>query len=128
VVLDLDPQSVKYGFDALRSALETLKSFKESLGYSKDSDELNAKLSAADKQIKFAEAQLAQALGYELCRAHFPPVPMLLNRVDEKRIVRVYRCPECGRDEPPPEYFAAEANKDSALAMAREKRRRQSGL
>lgn len=113
--MDIDPQSVKYGFDAVRSAIDSLKAIKDTFGGTKQA-EVGDQINAAERQVKLAEAQLAQALGYPLCRAHFPPVPMLMDRVEPNRVTVIHRCPECAREDPSPEYFASLDRVDEASA------------
>jgi hypothetical protein len=36
-----------------------------------------AALATAESSARMAEAEVAKALGYELCRCQFPPTPML---------------------------------------------------
>jgi hypothetical protein len=50
-----------------------------------------------------AEAELAKAFGYELCKCDFPPTPMLTvgyfnwnHGANKKEGDPVYECPKCG--------------------------------
>lgn len=116
--MEIDPQAVKSGFDAFKAVLDTFKSIKEM--YNADPAKHEAAtiaVTAAEKELKFAEARLAQALGYELCRAHFPPIPMLKNRIDPQSVETIYRCPECATESPSPEYFAKEARRLQTRAV-----------
>jgi hypothetical protein len=61
-------------------------------------------LDAAERQVALAEAQIAQLLGYQLCRCQFPPTPML--DVGELHVEglkgssgRVHECPKCGQND-----------------------------
>jgi hypothetical protein len=49
-------------------------------------------LAQAEQQLRFAETQAAQDLGYNLCQCTFPPQIALLQPNGSKR------CPKCGRD------------------------------
>jgi hypothetical protein len=123
---NLDPESVKSGFDALRAAIETLKGLRDFIKPgSPDAEKIDLKILAAEREIRMAEAQLALSLGYKLCRAHFPPVPMLKVRVDAKRVVEVYQCPVCNLEEPSPEYFAAQDRDDESVRRHNERMDRQ---
>lgn len=69
----MDPQAVKSGFDAAKAALDTLKSLREMFrGDPARHKEVGQQLDAAERELRLAEAQIAQALGYALCRAHTP--------------------------------------------------------
>jgi hypothetical protein len=58
-------------------------------------------LEEADKQLRLAEASIADALGYALCRCAFPPTPMLLvgyrtelrNPGTQTVIIDIHQCP-----------------------------------
>jgi hypothetical protein len=109
-MMDVDPQTVKYGFDALRAAVETIKLLRDATrGGSKapNASNLDEQIKAAERQVSFAEAQLAQSLNYRLCRAHFPPVPMLRHRFDVDRGTEISTCPACGLENPSAEEFAS---------------------
>jgi len=71
-----------------RGLLEALRKLVEA-GAPKD--EIVQKLKEAEQQVSSAEAHMAQRLGYEICRAHWPPVVML------EKEPRLWCCPECGR-------------------------------
>ena len=78
--MEINPQDAKAGFDAVKAAVDTFKSIREM--FRSDPAKYEAASVAVDnaeREVKFAEAQLAQALGYKLCRSHFPPKPMLLD-------------------------------------------------
>ena len=104
--LPVDPQAIKIGFDLVKGAIDTVKSLREVFkSEPAKHTEIGAKLELAQKQVQLAEAQLAQTLGYRLCRAHFPPLPMLKNRVDGDDVEEIYKCPKCGLEDPSPEHF-----------------------
>jgi hypothetical protein len=105
--------AVKSTFDALRSAMGLLKDAKELLP-SGDQRHLaiSQALATAESSSRIAEAEVAKALGYELCRAHFPPVIMLqigYHTANEDKFSengkRVFECPECGADTAGPYRF-----------------------
>ena len=118
--LPVDPQAIKIGFDLVKGAIDTVKSLREVFkSEPAKHTEIGAKLELAQKQVQLAEAQLAQTLGYRLCRAHFPPLPMLKNRVDGDYVEEIYKCPECGLEDPSPEHFL---RKQRQSAFTRERR------
>jgi hypothetical protein len=101
-----DPQAIKSRFDLIKSAIDTCRSLSSALKKEPAIEKrLRTTLDQAEKQLRFGEAQLAQALGYQLCKAHFPPVPMLKNRVDAATATEIHKCPECGFESPSPEHF-----------------------
>jgi hypothetical protein len=125
-MIEIDPQTVKYGFDALRAAVETVKLLRDTAkagGRPVSTSNLDEQIKAAERQVQLAEAQLAQSLNYRLCKVHFPPVPMLKNRVDAKRVIEIHKCPICGDEDPSPEFFADADCKDGLVLAARSKRR-----
>lgn len=126
-MMEIDPQTVKYGFDALRAAVETVKLLREATrGGSKapNAPNLDDQIKAAERQVQLAEAQLAQSLNYKLCKAHFPPIPMLKDRTDAKRVLEIHKCPVCGDEDPSPEFFADADRKEAMYQAARAKSRK----
>ena len=93
--------SLKEGFDAIRAAIGLARDVKQLTQASeKESEALDEAIGQAENSIKVAEAKLAQALGYELCRCAFPPTPMLKigyrhERGPSQTIVNVHECPNC---------------------------------
>jgi len=74
-------------------------------GGTKEQQEATQKvLVTAESSVGVAEAQVAQALGYELCRAHYPPVIMtVIGFFDRLHMGRdaghpIFECPGCGND------------------------------
>lgn len=57
----------------------------------------------ADNKLCVAEAQLAQAPGYPLCRCTFPPTLMLAVGagwdIRQQARIDIHECPVCGRDD-----------------------------
>jgi hypothetical protein len=91
---------LKNVFDALRSMLGTIKDAKDILPDSEQKQAIELSIEASEKQLLIAEAQIADSLGYELCRCIFPPVIMLKvgYREDQRNdmaLVDVYECPKC---------------------------------
>ena len=88
----------KAGFDLLRSALGIVKDVQGVLPAGEKKDAVVASLEEAGRQLRMAEAQIAQALGYELCRCSFPPTPMLQVGhyfTSSHRRINVHECPSC---------------------------------
>lgn len=113
---NIDAQAVKSGFDLLKGAIDTVKSLRDMLpAKGLPSEDLTKKIELAERQLALGEAQIAQALGYKLCRAHFPPVPMLKDRVNPTYVEDIHKCPVCGFEEPSPEYFAKQEATDRAF-------------
>jgi len=100
--------ALKTTFDAVRAAISTLKDIR-SLGGGTEVQQktIDVALGVATNSTAIAEAELAKAFGYELCKCEFPPAPMLtvgylINQMDGKpgagRMAGdpVYECPKCG--------------------------------
>src|SRR5262249_46726291 len=92
--------ALKAGFDAFRGAIGLIK---DARGLSAESPEqaraITAALDTAEANTQIAEAEIAKALGYELCKCEFPPTPMLT--VGKKAGGQagegpVFECPKCG--------------------------------
>jgi hypothetical protein len=93
--MDFDFGTVKEAFTAATAALGLAKQIKDSLPQGSKKDEVDEALQKAERQFKLAESQLAQGLGYQLCKNHFPPQIML--SADERN----WRCPECSNEKHP---------------------------
>jgi hypothetical protein len=63
----------------------------------KEGELIDAALEKAAKATAIAEAEVAKALGYELCKYEFPPTPMLTvgNTGWGDQPSAVYECPKC---------------------------------
>jgi len=101
-----DPLTVVAGVSALKTAFDTLRS---AIGLVKDAKTLlpagdsretaiSMALDSASASAKIAEAQMAQAFGYELCKCELPPTPMLTvgELSGRPKTGPVYECPKCG--------------------------------
>jgi hypothetical protein len=94
---------LKLAFDGVRSAISMVKEVRSlNSGSKQEQEAIDAALTVATANVAVAEAQLAQAFGYELCRCEFPPTPMLtigyFNRpmAGKHEGDPVYGCPKCG--------------------------------
>jgi hypothetical protein len=69
--------AAKTAFDSVRSAISMVKDV-QSLGGGTQQQQkaIDQALTIASSNTAIAEAQLAQAFGYELCKCEFPPIPM----------------------------------------------------
>ncbi|MGE4062725.1 MAG: hypothetical protein AB7E79_05100 [Rhodospirillaceae bacterium] len=95
--------ALKQAVDAFAGVLKMFRDFRNAPGAptaleNKAADEA---LQQAEVAAKVAEAQLAKALGYQLCHCAFPPTAMLTvgarrPRGGEPRIEPVFECPACG--------------------------------
>ena len=95
-------------FDGLRSAISMVREARGSRDNTGRGEEetklIDAALEKASAATAIAEAEVAKALGYELCKCQFPPIPMLtVGRIDVpnlnphlKMLGPVYECPKCG--------------------------------
>lgn len=90
--------AVKITFDALRTAIGLVKDTKELLPKEK-AEAVSAALATAESSSLIAEAEVAKALGYELCKCSFPPTIMLTVGQHNGRgqgTGPVHGCPKCG--------------------------------
>jgi len=94
--MNFDLDTIKQGLAALGMALNAIKQVKELVPTVPKNEELFNKaieqIENAERQFKNAEAQAAQAMGYILCRNHFPPGIMLSS--DNTN----WKCPVCGNE------------------------------
>jgi hypothetical protein len=91
--------AVKTAFDTLKSAIGLVKEAKDLLPEDDQRGKaITAALETAATSAKIAEAEVAKALGYELCKCEFPPTPMLTvgELSGRPKIGPVYECPKCG--------------------------------
>jgi len=96
--------AAKTAFDSVRSAIGMVRDIK-SLGGGTEQERkaIDQALTVASSSTAIAEAQLAQALGYELCKCEFPPTPMTtigyfrgMHKGHHQAGDPVYQCPKCG--------------------------------
>jgi hypothetical protein len=62
---------------------------------------ITAALATAESSSRIAEAEIAKALGYELCKCEFPPTIMVTvgqhnGRTKQNGTGPVFECPRCG--------------------------------
>ncbi len=94
----------KSGFDTLRTALGLAADVQRALPAGGGKDAIGELLAQAQRQLQLAEAQIAVGLGYELCRRHFPPAPMIeIGRWKGlgMEAFRVRECTACGYNNAP---------------------------
>jgi hypothetical protein len=79
---------------AAKTALDIFKGIKSELPQGPKADEAQRQIERAELAVKSSEAELAKALGYNLCQCTWPPQIMLWREQD-----RVFYCPNprCGR-------------------------------
>jgi hypothetical protein len=97
------PAAMKAAVDSMRSAIEMVKELRTLGGITADEQKaIDNALALATSNTAIAEAEMAHALGYELCKCSFPPTPMLtvgyLGRGPKEMLGPVYECPKCGFD------------------------------
>ena len=97
-------ESVKLGLSLFGQAIGLAKQTKDLLPESQDKEAIEKSLEEADKAAKMAEAQIAQALGYHLCKCTFPPQIMLSNGYKEVDYSQQeeFICPLCKKSSIPP--------------------------
>lgn len=88
-------------FEGLRSAIGLVNDMRKSGGDNKAQQQLvDDALEKAGTAAKIAEAEVAKALGFELCKCEFPPHPMRTVGYMDVSIASksgpVYECPKCG--------------------------------
>lgn len=94
--------AIKTAFESLRSAIGLVKDVRSLGGGSEQQQKaIDVALTTASSSTAIAEAEVAKALGYELCKCEFPPTPMLTvgyrTPYGKGTVVEtVYECPKCG--------------------------------
>lgn len=91
-------QELSLGIAALNSALDGIRKVRDLLPANKRRDEIDEGIAEAERNTKLAEAQIAQALGYQLCRCKFPPIIMLT--IQSSSNIEIFQCPQCKRKVP----------------------------
>jgi hypothetical protein len=89
---------VKTGFDSVGAVVGLLKDVQGVLPAGEKKDAVGASLAEAERHLRTAEAQIAQGLGYKLCRCEFPPHPMLqvgYYFIPGGQRREVHECPVC---------------------------------
>ena len=89
----------KSAFDLLRSAVGLASDVTKALPEGTRKEAAIKSLLEAEKAAQIAEASVAQALGYELCKCAFPPTPMLRIGYRMPRGLAqtefIFECPKC---------------------------------
>jgi hypothetical protein len=90
-------------FDGLRSAISMVREARGSRDTDRGKEEtklIEVALEKASAATAIAEAEVARALGFELCKCQFPPIPMLtvghIENPHANMRGAVYECPKCG--------------------------------
>jgi hypothetical protein len=107
--MDFDPHAwaqaaanLKTAFDMFRSAIGLYRDMRPGMESPEQAKVITAALDQAEAAAKVAEAEIAKALGYELCKCQFPPTIMLtvgywgIPHGRHHEGDPVYECPKCG--------------------------------
>ena len=90
-----DFEWLKQGLGALAAVLNLLKQAKDLLPHENTKkQEITGAIENAERQLKIAESQIAQSMGYVICKAHFPPGIMTLSDGQS------WKCKDCGFTKP----------------------------
>ena len=98
-------------FQAIAAVIALLREAKDVLPDGPKRTSLEQSLEQAEKNSKLAEAQIAKALGYMLCRCAFPP-QIMLKTGSSRAHGDHFQCPSCGSAWPPPDSDEAEFVED----------------
>jgi hypothetical protein len=93
--------ALKTAFDTFRSAIATVKQIRSLSGGTEEQKKIvDEALEHAVRTAAIAEAEVAKALGYELCKCEFPPTIMLTvgyhNERGGGRTGPAFECPKSG--------------------------------
>lgn len=102
--MPIDLTDLKTAFDMMKMAIGIAKDAKDLLPEGEKKQTLVNSLSTAERHTQIAEAQMAGAMGYQLCRCTFPPQIMLRvgYKTQDYAVQEHFRCPKCGNEWPPP--------------------------
>lgn len=94
---------LKAVFDLFRSALGSVKDASDLLPDGEEKETVGQVLKEAENAAQIAEASIAQAFGYELCKCTFPPIPMLrvgyrMPHGERNKVQYIYECPKCNQN------------------------------
>ena len=89
--------AIKGGLDLLEKLHGLYKRYVQKLPTGKDKEEGEKALIAAEETMAVARAEIAQGLGFVLCRSHFPPGVMV--RIGPEKNNQ-WQCVECGEKKP----------------------------
>lgn len=112
--MDVDFEGLKAGLDLIQSTLGVFKDARDLLPEGPKRDAVTEGLEKAERATQLAEAQIAQALGYTLCKCSFPPRIMLT--VGEHAYGgQRWKCPTCDRLEPSDQWLAERRREDEMV-------------
>ena len=93
-------ESIKNALSLFVTAIQLAREAKKGLPEGPEKKAVEQSLEAAERSSKLAEAQIADALGYLLCKCTFPPQVMLKTGYSREHGEH-YQCPACGHTWPP---------------------------
>jgi hypothetical protein len=95
--------ALKNAFENIRTAIAMVHELRALGGVStQEQKTIDAALEAASSNAAIAEAEIAQALGFELCKCDFPPTTMKTVGYFDRPVSghrasdAVFECPKCG--------------------------------
>ena len=104
---------------AAKTALDLFRGIRAELPQGPISEEAGKQIENAAKALKASEAELAKSLGYTLCQCTFPPQIMLSQGRHAKRGDEIFKCSQCGKQEPSEFYFKSLDEDDEAMGLSR---------
>jgi hypothetical protein len=109
----MDMKDLSEFVSASKGVIDLLKTAYAALPKSAESRGLEEQIAKAESQLKTAEAQIAKALGYRLCRCTFPPQIMLWDATRRKNV-----CAKCN-DTFPPDRNEPQRRPEGGLSRSR---------
>jgi hypothetical protein len=91
---------LKDALDAMKGVLEFFKLTRDLSKDDKEKAALGVTIESAEKKMRAAEAQIAQAFGYEICKCTYPPQIMLSVGHHPVHGNEMFSCAKCGAKRP----------------------------
>ncbi len=112
--MGLSMNSVKEWGEAVQTFLRLGQAAVDKLPEGPSRDEARAALERAREQSLQAEVQLANSIGYKLCKRHRPAEVMTSIGRDAKWNIEQFKCPSCGDLQPSDLYIRSLDRDDTA--------------